>query len=80
MAEQQDFCLLAVKIAKVFLDGFELHSMYVGCLEISSGQRKRALSIYLWLHWRLRSFYVQKQGTVGAFFLFLHGKFRFSLY
>lgn len=46
MTEQQVICLLAVKIAKAFLDGFELHSMYDGCLEISNGQRKRVF--FLW--------------------------------
>lgn len=66
MAEQQDICLLALKIAKVFLDGFELCSMYVGCLQISNGQRRRR---FVGLFVAALENQVQKQGTVCAVFI-----------
>lgn len=75
--EQQVICLLAVKIAKAFLDGFELRSMYDGCQGVSNGQRERVS--FVWQCWRISSFYVQKQGTVCKV-SFINGKLRLSLY
>lgn len=38
---QQGVSLFALKMAKVFLAGFKLHPVYVGCQQIQTGQRKR---------------------------------------
>lgn len=60
MAEQQSVCLLAQKMAKVFLAGFKLDPVYAGCQHIKMGRGRGVVTVLS---------QVQKQGMVCAVFI-----------